>query len=665
MLKRTSLRWKLAALIAAGSVVASVIAAAGFSWFDLKRSWHYANAHINAIGAIVADQAEPAIALGDRKAAGEILGFLRADNLVQDAILYNAQGACFAVFSRHSTGCPAKAPDAEEAGWTRLVLRRPIVADGERLGTLVLDASLPSIPALLRGYVGGALLIVSLSLLVAALFAVLLQSRVSAPILTIAEVAKRIAETHRFVERVAVSSSDELGVLAESFNTMLEEIGRRDAELALHRCSLEEQVAERNRVNAELRLSKEKAEVAARLKSEFLANMSHEIRTPMNGVMGMISMVLDRCTDAEQREQLMVAQNAAQSLVTILNDILDLSKLEAGKMIIEEIDFELGNLLREALKIFEITAKAKNLEFSLSFSADCPEWVQGDPVRLRQVLINLVGNAVKFTAAGAVRVSVGRPCVDFVRFQVYDTGIGIEPAKLNSIFDAFTQADGSHTRQFGGTGLGLTITRRLVTLMGGRLWAESEAGRGSSFFVELPLKSGTPAAAAEGPGAAVRQRPAIPKLNVLVAEDNFINQKVFCGMLRRQGCTVTLAANGREAYERFQQESFDLILMDIQMPEIDGLAAARLIRHAEGGRGLPRRIPIIALTAHASESHRDQCLAEGMDGVITKPVSMPSLLEGIAAVLARVGPQADGSAPEDRAAHEAAVSCIDPLALTG
>jgi CheY-like chemotaxis protein len=272
-------------------------------------------------------------------------------------------------------------------------------------------------------------------------------------------------------------------------------------------------------------------------------------------------------------------------------------------------------------------------------------------VRLRQVLINLVGNAVKFTMEGAVSVVVNQPRTGIVRLEVQDTGIGIAFEKLNSIFDAFTQADGSHTRQFGGTGLGLAITRRLATLMGGRLWAESEAGRGSRFYVELPLAaSPKPTLSGEFLLDDSSEPTRYTALHVLVAEDNPINQKVISSMLQRQGWTVTLASNGQEAYQRYLEQRFDLVLMDIQMPEMDGLEAAGLIRQDEARRSESCRVgveqtdqsavrglrtPIIALTAHASKPQHDQCIAGGMDAVITKPVSLATLLSGIGAALGR------------------------------
>jgi two-component system, sensor histidine kinase len=639
MKKYTSLRRKLAVLIAGGGVVSALIAAAGFSAFDLNRYWQRTNAELTAIANVVADQVGPAISLGDLKSAGEILGSVRADPLIRDAMLYDVAGGCFAAFHRSiATGCPGAPPDGIRRELNTLVFARAVNAGNERLGTLVMAATIPSIPALLGQYLFGAVLIIGLSLAVAGIVAVALQARVTTPILEIARVAERIAQTHQFGDRVSVESLDELGVLANSFNAMLDEIERRDAELVRHRKSLEDQVAERNRVNAELLLAKEKAEESTRLKGEFLANMSHEIRTPMNGVMGMISLVLDRCSDAEEREQLLAAHSASQSLVTLLNGILDLSKIEAGKMTMEVIGFDLHSMVREALQMFAIAAREKNLDLVLDLAPNCPAWVRGDAGRLRQVLINLVGNAIKFTLAGSVHVTVDAPSQSrpgqsmleqsVVRFEIRDTGIGVAPDKLNSIFDAFTQADGSHTRRFGGTGLGLTITQRLVNLMSGRIRVESQVGRGTCFYVELPMeRCAEPVPAADARPAA--DLTGLAGLQVLVAEDNVINQKVISSLLRRQGWTITLAGNGKEAYRHFLHSHFDLILMDIQMPEMDGLEATALIRREEISRGSESRTPIIALTAHTSQSQHHQCLAAGMDLVVTKPVNLPTLLRGI------------------------------------
>jgi two-component system, sensor histidine kinase len=271
--------------------------------------------------------------------------------------------------------------------------------------------------------------------------------------------------------------------------------------------------------------------------------------------------------------------------------------------------------------------RQKHLDLRYSFAPGCPEWASGDPARLRQVLVNLIGNAVKFTDAGSVEVLVETAGPGGLQFAVRDTGIGIPPEKIGDIFDAFTQADGSHTRRFGGTGLGLTITRRLVDLMGGRLWVESEIGQGSRFCFELPMAAGSAPAASEGKTADMEAP--LPILHVLVAEDNAVNQKVICAVLRRQGWSITLASNGEEAWRHFREGCFDLILMDVQMPEMDGLQTTRLIREEEQRRTPAERIPILALTAHASLAQHEECLAVGMDGILTKPISVPSLLREI------------------------------------
>ena len=407
---------------------------------------------------------------------------------------------------------------------------------------------------------------------------------------------------------------------------------QRETRQRAERAALEAAVADRTRDLAE---ATERAEQANHSKGEFLANMSHEIRTPMNGVVGMISLVLDRTKDSEDREQLLVAQGAAQTMIVLLNDILDLSRMEAGKLTIEPIASDLPALARDCLRMFEFAVREKRLDLRVNVAPDCPVWVYADPVRLRQILVNLVGNAIKFTAAGSVTVTVAPGAGDLIRLEVRDTGIGIAQDKLDLIFDAFTQADGSHTRHFGGSGLGLSITRRLVDLMGGRVWAESEPGQGSRLFVELALARADPPAAKDQMEPAPAPAPAAG-LRVLVAEDNVINQKVIGAMLRRQGWSVTLAVNGVEACRYFLENRFDLVLMDVQMPEMDGLEATRRIRAEEVRRSLART-PILALTAHASQAHRQQCLAAGMDGVMTKPVKLPGLLREIAAQIGGCG----------------------------
>ena len=657
MRQSSSLRRKLLSITISGSLVTAMLAAAAFTYWDLKRFWAQTGDEVTALASVVGDQAGPALVLNDAKAAAEILASLRSDGRIQEAVLYAGQGGCFAAFHREPDGrCGPRGQDGIRRHSGTIVIMRPILAAGERVGTIRLVAKLPSIGSVLYQYLRGTALIVALKLLMAAILAAILQHRVARPILAIARTAQAMAKSHTFRQRVRVQSTDEVGVLASSFNTMVDEIVRRDAELALQRERLEQEVVERSLVNQELRKAKDRAEEAVRLKGEFLANMSHEIRTPLNGVTGMITLALDRCEDQEAREQLQLAKSAAMSLTAILNDILDLSRMEAGKLRIDSVSFDLREMLRDSLWIFEQAVKEKGLRLKVDVAPDCPRNVLGDPIRLRQVLVNLVGNAVKFTPRGEVGVAVSAPAPGRLCWEVRDTGIGIPKDKLEAIFEAFTQADGSHTRRFGGSGLGLTITKRLVILMGGRITAQSEPGAGSRFSVSLPLE----AAPADERSLAMQEAvplSALPKLHVLVAEDNLVNQKVAAGILTRKGWTVTVASTGRQAHQVFLTTHFDLILMDVQMPELDGLESCMLIRREEQSRSLART-PIIAVTAHASSAQHEQCIAHGMDAVVTKPIDITALFETIQRVIAPSRPPA---APAPDGPPGPGDCCLQPL----
>ncbi|MEE4355129.1 MAG: ATP-binding protein [Desulfococcaceae bacterium] len=596
---------------------------------------------LSSLANVVGMNSEGALVFDDRYTAERHLSAFRANPGIIFACIYRQDGKVFATYlSPDAEEKHISAPPIRETSHSfddeYLYLFQQIIIEKTIIGTIFIQHDLKNIRIQVRQYLLIVCGIVFVGFAVALLLSSFLQHIISAPILELAETARIISQKKDYSVRARKRSSDEIGILIEGFNEMLREIQSQEKELTEHREHLEDLVIERTAAlresNAALLQAKEEAEAANRAKSEFLANMSHEIRTPMNAVLGFTELLYANIQDEKHRAWLDSIRSSGKGLLSLINDILDLSKIEARKMDLQYEPVSLAAVFREIEDIFSLKIKNKKLDFMIEIDPDIPESLLLDEVRLRQVIFNLIGNAVKFTQEGYIKLSArklpksdGEGSIDLM-MCVEDTGIGILPGSQEKIFEAFRQQDGQSTKKYGGTGLGLTITRRLMEMMGGSISVQSKVGKGSTFTIILRnVVCGTAPVKSPAYDSSRDEEIEFEASLVLIVDDIKANRSLIRAFLQDTPIRFLEAENGEQAVVQIRKHLPDMVLMDIRMPLMDGCEATERIRKDEN----IRHIPVVALTAAGMKTEQDRIMGCGFDGLLTKPFKKHDLIRKI------------------------------------
>lgn len=594
-----------------------------------------------SISDIIAKNSVSPLNFDDKEVANQILDDLKSEPDIENAVILDAKNYIFSSYQKDKKinfdfSKFIKTTENKSITNKEIIYTQKIYQKEEYLGTVCVKASLNSINKQLNQKIYIGLLIILSSILISFFFASVFQKYISAPILKLVSLMMKVRQSKDFSQRTNIKSSDEIGTLSSEFNELLHQIEKHDESLHELNSKLEEKVHERTIElefkNKKLYEAKKQAEKSKHVKEQFLASMSHEIRTPLNAILGFQELLKTTNLNDEQKEYVNSVDFAGRNLLVIINDILDISKIEAGKFLFEEVELNIKEVLNSVIELIEFRAKEKQLVLKCEFNSDFSEIVLGDSARLTQILLNLIGNSIKFTEKGGITISISKlednDKFEKVEFKVCDTGIGISEENIKNIFESFTQASSETNRKYGGTGLGLTIVKQLIELQGGQISVESELNKGSVFCFYLSFKKGKFSDRNRKTNLSTSGFDFILKnKKILLVEDMLLNQSLVKKIMQKWEVVLTIANNGIEALEMLKHQQFDLILMDIQMPEMDGYETTQHIRNWDNQK--INSIPIIALTAHASSSEAEKCINLGMNAYLAKPFKTDQLKNSI------------------------------------